>query len=459
MTNNSALLVDDGTRLVPAPVDGAVGKVVVVGAGIAGLTAARALRLSGVDVTVVEGRDRIGGRTHTVELGGTPVDLGASWIHPGESSPIQPLYDQIGVERLPAALAGIVASASVLDRSTGSFPDMDTRMEILTAYMSAAAGAEALVAEADVSLSVEAAIAKLSGLEDGATFELLNGLLGMFDGYPTSRTSFAAYAATPPGGEAVALDALPKGGYRRLVDALAHDLNIRLSTAVTEIVDHGQGVRVRTDAGELDASHAIVTVPLGVLKAGSIRFEPPFDPPRRAAIEAIGFGAFEKVALLYDTPMWQVDGEPTHVVVADATKRAWPLVLDMSAWYGAPVIVALTSGEHARHVATMPEGDRVGEVTAIVSQIAGPDCPEPVASVCSCWTADPFTLGCYSGMGGLPPHDVPDDAPDTLAEPHGRVLFAGEATSSTAHSTVDGAWLSGVREAKRLLQRESVPIN
>jgi monoamine oxidase len=134
-------------------------------------------------------------------------------------------------------------------------------------------------------------------------------------------------------------------------------------------------------------------------------------------------------------------------------------VLDMSAWYGAPVVVGLTAGEHARELAGKPEQQRIDELAAIVAQIAGPDAPGPTAAVATDWTNDPFALGCYSGVGRLPASDASTEAPDVLAQPHGRVLFAGEATSAIAHSTVDGAWLSGVREAKRLLQRASVPVD
>src|SRR5687768_10675215 len=106
--------------------DGAeVRKVVVVGAGRAGLAAARALHDGGVDGVVVEGRDRIGGRTHTVEVGGAPVDLGASWIHRGEASPMRGYFDSLGIERMPAVTTGIAVGAAVFDRTNGRYPDLE----------------------------------------------------------------------------------------------------------------------------------------------------------------------------------------------------------------------------------------------------------------------------------------------------------------------------------------------
>jgi phytoene dehydrogenase-like protein len=94
------VLVDDLLPSVPAPVEGSVGSVVVIGAGVAGLVVARALHRAGVSVEVLDGRDRIGGRTHTVMLAGAPVDLGASWVHPGPSSPMRPFLEAREAKRL-----------------------------------------------------------------------------------------------------------------------------------------------------------------------------------------------------------------------------------------------------------------------------------------------------------------------------------------------------------------------
>src|SRR6187549_3879571 len=118
-----------------APVDGPVERVVVVGAGISGLVAARALQRAGVEVVVVEGRDRIGGRTHTIDLAGAAVDLGGSWIHDGAGSPMLPLVNALGIERMPASNTGIALGACVLDRVDGRFPDTEARQALTTAMV------------------------------------------------------------------------------------------------------------------------------------------------------------------------------------------------------------------------------------------------------------------------------------------------------------------------------------
>jgi monoamine oxidase len=222
--------------------------------------------------------------------------------------------------------------------------------------------------------------------------------------------------------------------------------------------DDGAGITVVAGEEELHGSHAVVTVPLGVLKAGSLRFEPPLPAEQQAAVERLGFGAFEKVVLAYEHPFWHVDGAPRHVIVADPDRPAWPLVLDLSTWTGQPVVVGFTVGDHARAVAAEPEAARVAALHEVVRQLGGPDAPEPVASATTSWAADPFLLGCYSavGQGSDPAQFLVDSA--ALAAPRGRVLFAGEATAGPAASTVDGAFLSGVREAQRLLGTSDVPL-
>ncbi len=116
------LWADGGTDTIPTAPPGTVEKVIVVGAGMAGLTVARSLHLSGVDVTVVEGRDRIGGRTHTVDVEGAAVDLGASWVHAGRNSVLAPSLAALDVELLEAGITQLIATSRALDRSTGDYP-------------------------------------------------------------------------------------------------------------------------------------------------------------------------------------------------------------------------------------------------------------------------------------------------------------------------------------------------
>jgi monoamine oxidase len=250
-------------------------------------------------------------------------------------------------------------------------------------------------------------------------------------------------------------DTLPAGGYRRVVDALAADIDVRCGVAVDEVEQDGDGVTVRTDAGAFTASHVIVTVPLGVLKAGTVGFDPVLPASHVAAIERMGFGAFEKVALAYDRPVWQTDGVPSHLIAIDGVVPEWPVILDMSTWYDEPVVV----GRSARALAEMSEDEKVASLHEVIEVVGGPDTPVPRRHAVTSWTNDPFLRGCYTNV-------TPDSTPEqqaadaaTLSGPHGRVLFAGEHTDGSGTSTVDSAWRTGLREAARLIGSPTIRLS
>ena len=429
-----------------------VGRVVVVGAGISGLSAARALADAGVDVVVLEGRDRLGGRTHTVEIEGTPVDLGASWIHDGGGSPMLDYVDSLGIERMPAVNAGIALTASVFDRTTGAFPADEART-MLTGAMAGFALAGERIEQLGPGLDVGRALDEVLAEVDPAIRRTFGALLSMNEGKDDEEMSFDFLRRHFFSGGAVHEDSMPRGGYRRVVDALADGLTIHLEAAVERIVQTGDGVTVHTSSGDFGGSHALVTVPLGVLKVESIAFDPPLPAAHRAAIERVGFGVLEKVVLAYDRAAWQIDGTPTHITIVDVGGPDWPMIIDQSTWYGAPVVVGLATGERARALAMRPESERVAALHDTICALSPGQGPTLLSATATSWVSDPFVLGCYANiaLGTAPDQHVADVA--TLGSPHGRVLFAGEHTCEVGTSTVDSAWISGLREAGRLLGR------
>jgi monoamine oxidase len=195
-----------------------------------------------------------------------------------------------------------------------------------------------------------------------------------------------------------------------------------------------------------------------VLKAGAIEFEPPLRVGHLAAIERMGFGVLEKVVIAYDRAVWQIDGAPTHVTMVDAGGPAWPMILDLSTWYGTPVVVGFATGARARVLAAMPESERVAALHETICALAPGETATPIASTATSWATDPFVLGCYANIAlGTEPEEHVADV-ETLGTPHGRVLFAGEHTCGLGTSTVDSAWVTGLREASRLLgQPVSLP--
>jgi len=456
-TSTAIVHVGDPSADLPSPVDGPVERVIVVGAGIAGLVAARALHLSGVEVVVVEGRDRIGGRTHTIDLGGAAVDLGASWIHDGAGSPTLPLVDALGIDRMPASNTGVALGASVLNRVDHAFPDVDARTA-LSAAMGGLVMSAPRFGEVAHGVDLDEAMGVLLAAIDPNVRGTLGALLSMNEGKDADEVDFATFASFffAPGAEHE--DVMPRGGYRGVVDHLAGGLDIRTAQPVRRIVQDAGGVSVETSSDTFTGTHVLVTVPLGVLKAGTIELDPPVPSGHADAIDRVGFGVLEKVALAYERAVWHVDGKPSHLTIVDSPRPQWPVILDLSTWYGVPVVVGMATGAAGRTLAALPEPERVAALHATICEIGGPDTPEPVAFATTSWATDPFVHGCYANIA--PTTDVAQHAADitTLATPHGRVLFAGEHTCERGTSTVDSAWSTGVREATRLLQTRQVPL-
>jgi monoamine oxidase len=441
----------------PTRVDGPIERVVVVGAGVAGLVAARALHLAGIDVVVVEGRDRIGGRTHTIDLEGAAVDLGASWIHDGDGSPMLPLLDALGVERMPASNTGIALGASVLNRVNGTFPDVESR-HALSSAMAGLVMSAPRFDQVDPGADLNQALGQLLGAVDPNVRNTLGALIAMNEGKDAHEVDFRTFAAQLLAGAADHADVMPHGGYGGVVEHLAGGLDIRTAEPVWRIAQDRNGVTVSTPSAMFAGTHAIVTVPLGVLKAGTLEFDPPLPIAHAEAIERVGFGVLEKVVLAYERAVWRIDGKPSHVTIVDAPRPHWPVILDLSAWYGVPVVVGFASGECGRTLAALPEAERVAALHATVCEVGGSGTPDPIASAATNWATDPFLMGCYANIASGT--DLSRHAADltTLATPHGRVLFAGEHTCERGTSTVDSAWITGIREASRLLQRQHVPL-
>ena len=231
---------------------------------------------------------------------------------------------------------------------------------------------------------------------------------------------------------------------------------MRLGVEVSEIVVTDGGASVRDTAGNLEhCSHVVVTVPLGVLKQGMPRISPAFPPDRLAAIARLGFGHFEKVALRFETAFWRAAGIPHLGVIPSDPNDGLVWIIGQDAFGVAPSVVCLTYARAAHHVLESTPDQAAEWVLDMLAEALGAPCPAPTAIAVSSWASDRFSGGAYTHV---PPGAEPRDA-DLLGEPiAGRLLFAGEHTQSARMGSADGAMASGIREAKRLLQRPSVRL-
>lgn len=423
-------------------------RVIVVGAGVAGLAAARALADDGREVQVIEARDRVGGRVHTVNLAGASVDLGGAWIHGVRGNPLTSLVDDLGLDREPDRS---LAALPEVRRSSG---DLLSRRAVLRGFRHAyralhrAEWAAHALGVHDLS-AAEALAWHLDdqgvGPEDREVATFLGDRILVEQEYAAPADDLSARAAwevaTFPGG-----DALVVGGFGPLISAMAEGLDIRLSEPVTAVSWDDEGVVVTTPRGAYAASHVIVTVPASVLRAGAIAFDPPLPEERQRALDQVGSGSLEKVILRWDTPWWSGPG-PWAVI--DETPGRHPICVDLTAHAGAPTLVCFSGGAWAQGPRAEASDEHVvdGALENLARSMGRGSVPPPTAWEVTRWVSDPWSLGSYSyPRVGARLSDL-----QALGEPlGGRVLFAGEHTAGAFHQTVHGALLSGWREAARL---------
>ncbi|XP_074273337.1 polyamine oxidase 2-like [Silene latifolia] len=435
--------------------------VIVIGAGFAGITAARALLDASIQVTVLESRDRIGGRVCTDYTFGFPVDLGASWLHGVcDENPLAPLIGRLG---LP--LYRTSGDNSVLyDHDLESYALYDTEgnqvpQELVTkvglAFEEALQESEKVRKEFSEDISIKRAFSivfeRRSDLRlEGLAHKVLQWYLCRMEGW------FSADAETIslknwdqevllPGGHGLMVR-----GYLPVINTLARGLDIRLNHRVTTVSRHHHGVKVTVEDGStFVADAAVIAVPLGVLKAKIIQFEPKLPDWKEAAISDLGVGIENKIVLHFEKVFWP-NVEFLGVVAEDTHRCSYFLNLHKAT--GHPVLVYMPAGKLARDIEKMPD-DAAANCAFTQLKTILPDASMPINYLVSHWGSDVNSFGAYSYDKVGKSHD----SYEKLRVPVDNLFFAGEATSINFPGSVHGAYSTGLQAADdcrmRVLER------
>ena len=210
-------------------------------------------------------------------------------------------------------------------------------------------------------------------------------------------------------------------------------------------------MRLRTAQGELTADAVLVTLPLGVLKANAVSFDPPLPAARIEATARLGVGTLAKLAYEFDEVFWAGN---QYVFGMDEDPANHPtMIVNLWSSHRLPSLVLLAGGTLGRELELMPEADAHAWGMQMLGRCFGEAVPAPRSRHRTSWSIDPYARGAYTFIAaGATPADI-----RTLQEPLGdRVFFAGEATSAEHWGTVHGAYLSGLREAARISGVRSV---
>jgi monoamine oxidase len=412
--------------------------VLIIGAGISGLAAAKKLEDNGFTVIVLEAQEKIGGRLKTDRSLGIAFDEGASWIHGPNGNPITKLASQAGANTYLTDddnLAvfdnnGTAYSDAFLDRQYTKFEN------VLNAV-------------------------RRAGTQIDSFQTIFNSL------YPTQANNrlwkymLSAYLEFDTGGDISKLsskyfyddeafsgkDVIVTNGYDKVANLLGQGFDIRLNSRVTEINYNATKSLVKVNENSIEADYVIVSVPLGVLKNNCISFQPSLPASKLSAIQNIQMGNVNKFLFIWDTPFW--DTNIQYIGYTPDTKGKFNYLMNMSKFLPTTNgLMTFAFGDYATVTETMTDAQIISEVMAQLKTIYGNSIPNPTNMLRTKWGQNINTFGAYSfATNGTTSADF-----DTMAtEINNKVFFAGEHTERDYRGTVHGAYLSGIREADKIM--------
>ena len=420
--------------------------IIVIGAGMAGLTVAARLQASGFQVVVLEARSRPGGRILTDHSLGVPIDLGAAWIH-GDSkkNPLMKWVKELNIETrktdwdslfLYDSEEGELADATyskfyrkfeyVLEQLYDIRETIGTSRSIAESIDKAVKGSGTTGV---VRRGLQWTLVSYIGIEYASDFEELSHR------YWDADSAFSGD------------DAIVQPGYAKIIDAIGKDLSIQYQNVVQRIRLDANGVSITTDKDVFKGDRVVVTVPLGVLQDGGIVFEPALPDQKIQSMDRLAMGTMNKIALKFPRRFWPEEAHRLGLLedTTNETVEYFPL----TAYNGEPILVGLARGRHARGWESVPKASVVEEAMADLKAMFGGSVPPPSDSLVTAWHSDRFSRGAYSHV---PPGGRLSDY-SALAKPiDDRIFFAGEATHSTYPATVHGAYLSGERAAREIVK-------
>ncbi len=404
---------------------------VIIGAGAAGIGAARAAAKAGLSYRLVEASHRIGGRAYTEDIApGVPFDLGCHWLHFGETNPLVPEADRLGFT--------VDRNFSFTTRAW-----IDGRLTTPAESAEYAAYFDNTYDRFDAAASRGADVDALSTLDiEDRWFRPYAHVFTVINAAEADQVSAVDIASYPMEGS----DWPVKEGFGRLVAKLGADLPTSLNTIVEEIDWSARDrVTVRTNKGDVVARAALITVSIGILQSGMIRFRPTLPAEVGNAIGGFLPGSANRIALHFDRDVF--GKVPSNFTIVDGD--AEPLAIYIPP-FGFNYIVGQTGGNFSTHLTRAGQKAAIDYMMECTVSVFGAGIRKHFTrAIVSAWDTDPWVLGAYAAV--RPGHF---GARDALAQPvEDRLFFAGEAVAMPMVATCGGAFMSGIRAIGQIARK------
>lgn len=413
-------------------------KVLIIGAGISGLSAAKYLKKRNYNPILLEAQSKVGGRLKTNRSLGIAFDEGASWIHGPNRNPIKKLAKKSNM---------------------GTFLTQDENIKVYdidgTEYST-----KIISEEED---SYNNILRKIKGHKNKSFAKVF------YKNYPQYQNQrlwiymLSAFLEFDTGGDIYKLsskyfyadeafkgeDIIATNGYDNISNYLAKDLDIRLNTKVTSINYANDKIAVVTDNGEYSADIVLVTVPLGVLKKDIITFTPELPNNTLSAIEKLEMGTVNKFLLVWDKAFW--DKNLQYVGYTPKEKGKFNYFLNIKNFTNANALMTFAFGDYSLKTEQMTDQAIIEEIMVHLKSIYGKDIPNPTKMLRTKWNENPYSYGSYSFIT----KGLKNNVFEVFETPiNNKIFFAGEHTTIDYRGTVHGAYLSGIREAKKIAKQK-----
>ncbi|WP_223211231.1 MULTISPECIES: NAD(P)/FAD-dependent oxidoreductase [unclassified Synechocystis] len=417
--------------------------ILIIGAGLAGLAAAQSLMKQGYTVRVLEARDRLGGRTWTSNYwDDAPLDMGASWIQGTEGNPITELAEKIATPLV------MTSYDNAITYEVGGQPFTAKEDRIIEQLEKKWQGAIATAQNGDGDQSLQAVIENVFDLENQPleTKQIIDWYMNstIEHEYAGSLKDTSIYWFDGDGGFG-GDDAIFVEGYQAIVNYLAKDISIELNQIV-ESIDYSEEIpKIITNQGAYTADQVIITLPLGVLKSGQVKFIPELPSPKRKAIKALGMGILNKCYLRFPKVFWPKKVDWIEQVPTE--RGLWSEWVNIFRVNQLPILLGFNAADEGKEIETWTDEEIIKSAMKTLRHLFGDDIPDPTDYQITRWQSDSFSRGSYSfnALGSHP--DMRDHLAKSLND---QIFFAGEATERDYFATAHGAYLSGLRVAEEI---------